>query len=265
MHAQPVNSASGYYGKAPATGDFIKHNLPRAFIEPWDDWLQTLLAFSKEQMADEWLDIYLTSPIYRFVLTPGICGELGWRGVVMPSVDRVGRYFPMTICSPLGSGKNPFQYILQESQWFSKAESLVLSVLEDNFSAESLNASLNTLGETDQPTSTTASIALPRPDDKLSGSMAFREPLPADDSDTLPLHQNLLHSLLLETGFAYSLWRTTGSEKVSSSLLLTQGLPPAKSGAAMMDGNWSGRGWMDSNLSLAVSGVPNNQPAPWDS
>ena len=30
-------------------------------------------------------------PIWRFVLLPGLIGSNGWAGVLMPSVDRVGR------------------------------------------------------------------------------------------------------------------------------------------------------------------------------
>jgi type VI secretion system protein ImpM len=32
-----MNRATGFYGKVPTHADFIRHNLPRSFIEPWDD------------------------------------------------------------------------------------------------------------------------------------------------------------------------------------------------------------------------------------
>ncbi len=257
--------ASGYYGKTPATGDFIKYNLPRAFIEPWDDWLQASVSYSQKHMSDDWLDAYLTCPIYRFVLTPGICGENGWQGVVMPSVDRVGRYFPMTICCILDSAKNPFQHILQENEWFSQAESLILSVLEDGFSTDTLNRSM--------PTLDTLSLPIDSSSDSLhdftagsNESLVIREPLPEDDTSVQSLYPDLLNSILLESGFAYSLWRTNGSEKVTPSLLLAQGLPPVRSMGALLDGNWSHWGWINNQPSLSViSTLSDNEEDPWDS
>lgn len=40
---------------------------------------------------------YLTSPVWRFAIAPGVLGPEGLGGVMMPSVDRVGRYFPLII------------------------------------------------------------------------------------------------------------------------------------------------------------------------
>jgi type VI secretion system protein ImpM len=265
MFAQPMNPSSGYYGKIPATGDFIKYNLTRAFVEPWDDWLQASISYMRKEMGNEWLDAYLTSPIYRFVLTPGICGENGWQGVIMPSVDRVGRYFPMTICAPLDPAKNPFQHILHENDWFSRAESLILSVLEDGGSADTLNQSLQTL-DTLNVSSNSAIDSLRGLGNKLGDSLAIRESLPEGDNDVQSIYSNLLNSVLLETGFAYSLWRTAGSEKLAPSLLLAQGLPPTKTVGALLDGNWSSWGWMDNLPSLSViSPLGDGEGDPWDS
>ncbi len=265
MHAQPVNPSSGYYGKIPATGDFIKYNLTRAFVEPWDDWLQESLSYSRKQMADKWLDAYLTSPIYRFVLTPGICGENAWQGVIIPSVDRVGRYFPMTICAPLDATENPFHHILHENDWFSRAESLILSVLENGVSVDALNQSMQTLDTLNLSSNSTSDL-LRSLGSNLGDSLAIRESLPEGDEGMRSICSSLLNSVLLETGFAYSLWRTTGSEKLAPSLLLAQGLPPTKSVGALLDGNWSSWGWMDNLPSLSViSPLGDDEGDPWDS
>jgi len=263
MYAQPVNHSSGYYGKIPATGDFIKYNLSRAFVDPWDDWLQASLSHSRGHMGEEWLNVYLTSPIYRFVLTPGICGENAWQGVIMPSVDRVGRYFPMTICAPLDPSKNAFQHIMEEDEWFTQAESLILSTLDDGVSTDALNQSMQTL-DTLNRSSSEATDSLRDFSDNLGEKLAIRELLP-DDNSMQSLYASLLHSTLLESSFAYSLWRTTGSEKVAPSLLLAQGLPPESAVGALLDGNWSGWGWMDSRPSLAViSPLADHEGDPWD-
>jgi type VI secretion system protein ImpM len=87
----------GFYGKIPSEGDFVSRRLPWAFTSAWDDWLQRGLLASREALGPGWLARYLSAPIWRFELAPGVCGPLGWRGVFFASVDRVGRYFPLTV------------------------------------------------------------------------------------------------------------------------------------------------------------------------
>ena len=38
---------AGFYGKLPARGDFVRAGLPRDFIDPWDAWLQSVIAGSR--------------------------------------------------------------------------------------------------------------------------------------------------------------------------------------------------------------------------
>ena len=115
-------AVTGFYGKTPALGDFITRNLGREFTESWDAWLQSCLNFSREELGDYWLQTYLTSPIWRFVLSPGICGGHGWAGAVMPSVDRVGRNFPMAIVCPLVQDADACQIYAQGGAWFDAVE-----------------------------------------------------------------------------------------------------------------------------------------------
>jgi type VI secretion system protein ImpM len=100
----PSAAAAGWFGKVPFLGDFASRRLPDAFIEPWDEWLQHGLAASRAGVGDGWLDLYLTFPVWRFVMPPGLVGEGAWIGVFLPSIDRVGRCFPLTICEPVGRG-----------------------------------------------------------------------------------------------------------------------------------------------------------------
>ena len=90
----------GWFGKLPILGDFASRRLPEAFIKPWDDWLQASLAASRQAIGERWLDLYLTFPVWRFVVPAGLIADSCWIGVLLPSVDRVGRCFPLTICEP---------------------------------------------------------------------------------------------------------------------------------------------------------------------
>jgi hypothetical protein len=50
-------------------------------------------------------------------------------------------------------------------------------------------------------------------------------------------------ALLTNQFQTYSLWWTQGSEHVSPSLLITEGLPPISSFSGLLDGNWKKWGW----------------------
>ncbi len=90
-------SGGGFYGKLPSEGDFVTRRLPWEFTAAWDEWLQLGMQASREALGGRWLELYLSAPIWRFQVAPGVCGPLGWRGLFFASVDRVGRYFPLTL------------------------------------------------------------------------------------------------------------------------------------------------------------------------
>lgn len=91
----PGGVTAGFYGKLPARGDFVRVGLPRDFTDAWDAWLQSVLAGSRLLLRDAWLPAFLEAPIWRFSLPPGMCGRLAVLGLMLPSVDRAGRYFPL--------------------------------------------------------------------------------------------------------------------------------------------------------------------------
>jgi len=87
----------GFCGKLPNRADFVIRRLPLAYVEPWHDWLAATLAATRDALGPDWLDAYLYGPIWRFALPAGIAGPAAIAGTLMPSVDSVGRYFPLTI------------------------------------------------------------------------------------------------------------------------------------------------------------------------
>src|SRR5215467_11283482 len=87
----------GFFGKLPSHGDFIERRVGAPFRDVWDEWLQRCIATSRQTLGSEWLDCYLTSPMWRFFLSDGIAGATSYAGILLPSVDRVGRYFPLTV------------------------------------------------------------------------------------------------------------------------------------------------------------------------
>lgn len=129
----------GLYGKLPAKRDFIALNLPAGFLAVWEDWLQASVAASREQLRDNWLELFLAQPIWRFWLGPGICGQ-AVIGALMPSVDGVGRYFPLCICAGAASETGlPHPASGSLTGWFTAAEAALLRALDPEFAGEPLS------------------------------------------------------------------------------------------------------------------------------
>ncbi len=225
----------GLYGKLPSYGDFVHRNLPAKFITEWDEWLQLFIASSKEQVGENWLDIYLTSPIWRFVLSAGTIDENHWAGIVLPSVDQVGRYYPFSIAIPLSNDINPLEFMSTNGRWFAHIEELALQALDGQCSLEELleqaNHQANMLPMAYRKTGQQLSMA--------SQQINFQ----LEDELPMNVYAHLLDSLLTSMVNSYSVWSTTGSENISPCLFSVQGMPSANELPAMMDGNWAHWGW----------------------
>ena len=139
-------SLLGYFGKIPTYGDFISYGLPREFTGPWDQWLQRCIATSRRQLGDQWLDYFLTSPLWRFAVSPGVCGDHAWAGVLMPSVDQVNRHFPLTMAAAIKEENDVLWFLFSSEEWYSKVENLVLSTLNDGFDLDSFNQAIPSIG-----------------------------------------------------------------------------------------------------------------------
>lgn len=136
----------GWHGKLPSLGDFASRRLDASFIEPWDGWLAAGLLALREARPEGWLEDYLGSPSWRFLLMPGVLpGEAGgqaWAGVLMPSVDRVGRYFPLTVVQPLRGGPGSTQEMAGLWQWLARLDELARDALFEDWTADKLEQEL---------------------------------------------------------------------------------------------------------------------------
>ena len=86
----------GLFGKLSAKRDFVALSVPRDFLNAWEPWMQSCVSASRDSLGETWLESYLTAPIWRFWLGADICGATV-TGAVMPSLDGVGRYYPLTL------------------------------------------------------------------------------------------------------------------------------------------------------------------------
>ncbi|RDI29475.1 type VI secretion system protein ImpM [Pseudacidovorax intermedius] len=136
----------GWFGKLPGIGDFAHRRLPADFRAAWDGWLQEGLMQLRLRHESDWRERYLEGPLWFFVLAPGVAGDAGWIGMMMPSVDGVGRYFPFTIAGRLRDGglqPGDWQAV---AAWWQDATQAALQSLEQDLDAAAVDALLAALG-----------------------------------------------------------------------------------------------------------------------
>jgi type VI secretion system protein ImpM len=235
--AGSAETAPGYHGKLVAKGDFVTRRLPRAFLDPWDSWLQDVIGGSRTRMGEAWLDAYLTSPIWRFALSGGLCGEGAAAGVLMPSVDRVGRYFPLTIVAMLAEGVDLLAVPVAAAAWFGKAEDLARSALADAFDFDGFDAQVAALGfpTAGEPGPAIAAVV-------AEAGPGLRLAIPSADAVDA-VYRQLAERFLSASYPRCSLWWTSGSEDVAATFIACSGLPSAEGFAAFLDGRWGAWGW----------------------
>lgn len=198
---------TGYFGKVSTHGDFVSRRLPVHLVQAWDAWLQQCMQASQDRLGAAWLERYLTSPVWRFAIAPGVIGPEGLGGVMMPSVDRVGRYFPLMVGT---MGAPPLlDWFHGQAAWYDAIEDLARDSLNPAFALERFDAApLPALAAA--PTMGGATVRLP-----LNGDMTA-----AIASAALRGH---------------SLWWTDGGPYVEASLLVCAGMPRPESFAGMLD------------------------------
>jgi type VI secretion system protein ImpM len=240
----------GFFGKLPCKGDFLQRRAPQEFVDTWDPWLQECIHASRQALQDAWLDAYLTGPVWRFVISSGVCGSGAYAGVMLPSVDRVGRYFPLTLVTQVDTDESPVELACRGTAWFDAAEALAIAALEatdldiDAFDEQVAALSIHLPRSNPAHTSTLWSmqeeIRFPAPGNQWHISLPS-----AHDLQTAI---NVLAFRVLAGQLRpMTLWWTDGASAVSPSWLAMRGLPAASSFTAMLAGQWRQWGWSSSD------------------
>ncbi|MGI3170842.1 type VI secretion system-associated protein TagF [Pseudooceanicola sp. C21-150M6] len=139
----------GIFGKISGMGDFLKRGLTPEFCSHWDSWLQDRLPAAQDRLGARWRALYFSAPIWRFHLPAGLIGPAPVMGVIMPSVDRVGREFPLTLAGP-AQGQGLATHLAADPV-FRQLEDAALETLEDGASLDQLEARLKDLAPGDPP------------------------------------------------------------------------------------------------------------------
>lgn len=189
-----MSGVTGWYGKLPARGDFVCHGLSPEWVAAWDHCLQQVLRLGGLPPFPPW----------RFLAWPAVAGAAGWAqaGVLVPSHDRVGRVFPLTVVQTL----TPHQ--LQGQDWpgvesaLARLADAALDVTDtaDPALTEDFVAVLSTLGPVFDSVQGRRAAEVLRPEDADACSLWWRAPAPGaapqPKAQRWPPEPERLHALL---------------------------------------------------------------------
>jgi type VI secretion system ImpM family protein len=234
-------TGAGFFGKLPSAGDFVQRRLPSSFVDTWDQHFERAVDASRQALGNAWQHAYRSSPAWRFLLSPGVCGASAWTGVMGAAGDRVGRSFPMVIAVPLDDAAMATQALRDGERWFAAMEHVHVAAQSDaSTSVETFDAQLLALAG--MPLAAPASWMVDGLEHVAFHNAAqWRMPLPRARADGDFLAR--LWTRVSESGSGWCLWWTQGGGHVPASVLVTRGLPEPSSYAGFLDAKYADEGW----------------------
>lgn len=200
-------------------GDFLRVGLSASFVKVWDAWLQHSLLAAQEALGAGWQDAYFSAPIWRFTLQPHHTGVAAMSGIVMASVDRVGRQYPLTLIAQHPPDRCAERHFANRAV-FERLETLALAVLDHDLGREELTRALSMIRLNDL------------------GESALAGPI---YSGAVPPDALLAGEALAPSLGAQTIWTTTMDS--NSRMMLCSGLPNPQEFLALFNLNapvWSG-------------------------
>jgi type VI secretion system protein ImpM len=231
----------GLYGKLPARGDFLSRRLDADFVAAWDEWLQRVMRESREALGERWLECFLSAPVWRFAVPAGMVSGAGWVGLIVPSVDRVGRYFPLTLAAPIPEdGIDVPSTLAKAMPWLDSIEVLALDALRPELDFDAFDQRLAQL-----PLSVDVAALEASSDDTVplgTPQASFQVWQFAPEASAADLQQTLQAGLSGRRASS-AVWLTKGGEAHPPSLAVCGGPIPGDRFCAMLDGCWQDHSW----------------------
>lgn len=231
---------TGFYGKIPSQGDFITRRLPRDFVQPWDAWLQQCLAHNRQTFGANWERLYRDAPVWRFLLAPGTFGASAWAGLVQPSVDRVGRYFPLTVAVELPGDVEVLDTMSAAYAWYDAIERSAAMAFSSDVTLAGIEAGLSAVAFP-----ATAIVHEDSADDTLPIAERTITALKVGCAPGCDLgHVRLaLREEQISVGHSHCVWFNATAETIERVVLVTKALPQPALAGALFDGRWGQHGW----------------------
>jgi type VI secretion system protein ImpM len=227
---QRAADVPAWYGKLAALGDFAQRRAPPHWLERCDPWLSASMEAGQHALGTRWLRAYMTAPVLRYAWAPGVIDAQWWFGLLMPSCDKVGRYFPLLVGQP--RERAPVDRIALDhlELWYEHLSQAALQTLDG--AAGSLQAFEDELLE---------APPWPTPGHAAAHGVAGAGPgverwcgggaMPLSQWMHAPASAGLLKRLE-----GHSLWWRAGANGADASIDIVPGLPTALQFVALIEG-----------------------------
>lgn len=224
----------GWYGKLAALGDFASRRLANEWVQACDHWLSECVSTSQRQLGDGWLNAYLNAPVWRLAWAPGVIDAHWWFGVLMPSCDNVGRYFPLVIVQSRAHAPLDRIGLDHLDLWWAHMARAALDTLLEGHSVQAFESALHSA----PPWPSAASVQPMAAWSTLAAAGGHgRQSVPPGATLGEIAHALAaaeLQQRLLQTSFWWPLWPAGGA----GSCTVVAGLPPPQAFAGMLNGSW---------------------------
>lgn len=210
-------TTAGLYGKLPQHADFVHRGLPREFVDPVDLWLQTIIVYGRDRHGPAWSERFLSAPVWRFAIAPGLISSLGWTGVLATSIDAVGRLFPLVIAVQVDQSDDAQRF---EDGLLARFEDIAMVLIDQRGDVDQAMTLITASGKAGP------SFMAP-PNSSLAGAI---ETWSCDDPPT-------------NTLFGIRFWHVPTRSQAAELATGSELFPPDRA-LALFDRDWQGHGWV---------------------
>lgn len=225
------DDTAGWFGKLAVLGDFASRRLAPDWVQACDEWLSSGLQASRRDLGERWPQVYLAAPVWRFAWGPGIVDERWWFGVLMPSCDSAGRYFPLVITQVRKQPPGDRIALDHLELWWSHLARAAVQTLAEGAALEDFEAELAQA----PPWPRSGSLADVAQPQGVPGRERYATVAGASFSEVA---HGLAAGALLQRLRGMSAWAPLRSPGEPGSLTLQAGLPPAGAFAQLLTGHW---------------------------
>jgi len=244
------NYKFGFYGKLPFYADFLHLSNHEKLVGEWENWAQQTLHKSQQIQGKEfWLEQYVKSPVWQFMLTPGVVNDSAYIGIMIPSVDSVGRYYPFMFYVQVVSNDLSSLLAADLTSWLAEIQDYILQILElDTYSFEELKSNIIEISNKYIDSSNSSSIEEIQED---YSTVVFNH--------SEYHHQQTLTQLQFITMLSchnQSIWWCDGSDVMPANSAVITGMPSARIYLAMLNGDWETYGITPFSINPTTNPTP---------
>lgn len=139
-----ASASIAWYGKLPSLGDFAGRRMSHALTSEWDTWLRDGMEEMRRADDTGWPDAFVNAPLWFFIAPVAALGSSAI-GALAPSMDRVGRYYPLTVMATAPCADCPFADDLHIKAFLAGARAAIVDARRRTLTVDELDLRVSQL------------------------------------------------------------------------------------------------------------------------